>query len=82
MEHLAATSFSSLEELNVNFCSKTSDRGLGYLVDKCERQLGKISIWGCAQITDVFLDGHSRIDEDPLEIVGIWMRQSGRRSVR
>ena len=82
MEHLAATSYSSLEELNVNFCSKTSDRGLGYLVDKCERQLGKISIWGCAQITDVFLDGHSRIDEDPLEIVGIWMRQSGRRSVR
>lgn len=82
MEHLVATSSSSLEELNVSFCPKISDKGLGYLVDKCDRQLSKLHMWGCAQITDVFLDGHSRIDEDPLEIVGIWMRQSGRRSVR
>ena len=82
MEHLVATSSSSLEELNVSFCAKISDKGLGYLVDKCDRQLSKLHMWGCAQITDVFLDGHSRIDEDPLEIVGMWMRQSGRRSVR
>lgn len=82
MEHLAATSYSSLEELNVSFCPHVSDKGLGYLVSQVDRQFSKLHLWGCAQITDEFLDGHSRIDEDPLEIVGIWMRQSGRRSVR
>jgi len=82
MEYLAATSYSSLEELNVSFCPHVSDNGLGYLVSMAENQFSKLHLWGCAQITDEFLDGHSRIDEDPLEIIGIWMRQSGRRSVR
>lgn len=58
-----------------------SDKGLGYLVSKVGRQLSKIHVWGCAQITDDFLDGHDRTDGG-LEIVGVWMKKFGGRSLR
>ena len=79
---LAATCKSSLEELDVGFCAGVSDKGLGYLVSKVARQLSKIHVWGCAQITEDFLDGHDRLDEGGLEIVGVWMKKSGGRSLR
>eukprot|EP00985_Skeletonema_marinoi_P019014 scaffold10763_cov108-Skeletonema_marinoi.AAC.2 len=82
MEMLAATCKSSLEELDVGFCAGVSDKGLGYLVSKVARQLSKIHVWGCAQITEDFLDGHDRVDEGGLEIVGVWMKKSGGRSLR
>mmetsp|Transcript_15687 Transcript_15687/g.23487 ORF Transcript_15687/g.23487 Transcript_15687/m.23487 type:complete len:654 (+) Transcript_15687:43-2004(+) len=82
MEMLAATCKSSLEELDVGFCAGVSDNGLGYLVSKVARQLSKIHVWGCAQITEDFLDGHDRLDEGGLEIVGVWMKKSGGRSLR
>eukprot|EP00568_Trieres_chinensis_P001315 CAMPEP_0183314014 /NCGR_PEP_ID=MMETSP0160_2-20130417/47208_1 /TAXON_ID=2839 ORGANISM="Odontella Sinensis, Strain Grunow 1884" /NCGR_SAMPLE_ID=MMETSP0160_2 /ASSEMBLY_ACC=CAM_ASM_000250 /LENGTH=600 /DNA_ID=CAMNT_0025479233 /DNA_START=42 /DNA_END=1841 /DNA_ORIENTATION=- len=71
MENLAAHCSSSLTELDVSFCPKVSDKGLGYLVSKAEHQFNKIHVWGNAQITDEFLDGHSRVGEG-FEIIGAW----------
>merc|ERR1712238_456246 len=55
MELLAKYSYKTLESLNINFCPNISDYGLGYLVSKVNVQLKKLGIWGCAQISDVFL---------------------------
>lgn len=82
LEILAACSFFSLRELDVSFCAHISDQGLGFLVSKAGPQLAKIHIWGDAQITDEFLDGHGRVDEGGLEIIGAWMKRSGKRSLR
>jgi F-box/leucine-rich repeat protein 2/20 len=75
METLAATCHSSLKELKLNFCVNVTDNGLGYLVDNINTQFSRLEIWGCAQITDSFLDGHSRVDEEGggVDIVGVWM---------
>jgi len=72
-ENLAKYCHMSLRELKINFCTKVSDQGIGYLVSKVKHQFSKIEIWGCAQITDSFLDGHSRVDDGGLEITGAWM---------
>lgn len=48
----------SLEQLDISFCRGITDQGLGHLVDHC-RMLKEITIWGCTQITDVFLQKHS-----------------------
>jgi hypothetical protein len=83
MEELAATSAHSLRELNISFCPNISDKGIGYLVSKCGPQLAELHIWGCAQITDDFLDGHSRVaDNNALKVSGAWMKKSGGASVR
>ena len=83
MEVLASTCSTSLEELNVSFCNQISDKGLGYLVEKVNDQFNKLHIWGCAQLTDEFLDGHARVESDyPLDIVGAWMKKSGGASMR
>jgi len=82
METLAATCSSSLEELDISFCTNVSDKGLGYLVSKVGCQFAKIHVWGLAQITEEFLDGHDRVEEGGLEIVGVWMKKSGGRSIR
>lgn len=76
MEHLAKSSAYSLEGLNVSYCSAITDQGLGYLVDACGSQLSKIQVWGNAQLSDVFLDGHKRANDPSLEIVGAWMKKS------
>eukprot|EP00578_Thalassiosira_sp_NH16_P027532 CAMPEP_0181095234 /NCGR_PEP_ID=MMETSP1071-20121207/10411_1 /TAXON_ID=35127 /ORGANISM="Thalassiosira sp., Strain NH16" /LENGTH=635 /DNA_ID=CAMNT_0023177603 /DNA_START=35 /DNA_END=1942 /DNA_ORIENTATION=+ len=82
MEMLAATCGSSLVELDLSFCVNVSDKGLGYLVSKLSRQFAKLHVWGLAQITEEFLDGHDRIEEGGLEVVGVWMKKSGGRSLR
>jgi len=76
MESLAAASAGTLEELNVSFSPKITDKGLGYLVSKASHQFTRIHVWGCAQITDEFLDGHSRCEDSTFEIVGTWMKKS------
>jgi hypothetical protein len=76
MENLAATSCRTLKELDISFCGQISDKGLGYLVSKASQQLSKIHIWGCAQITDEFLDGHARVGDCSLQVVGAWMKQN------
>jgi len=84
IEHIATTCSSSLVELHMNFCPHVSDKGLGYLVDSVGNQWKRLHIWGCAQLTDEFLDGHSRVEDEgnDLEIMGAWMKQSGKRSMR
>lgn len=82
MEKLAETCYSSLEELDLSFCPHVKDEGLGYLVSKLSHQFRKLHIWGCAQITDNFLDGHDRAKSGDLEITGAWMKKSGYRSMR
>ena len=78
MESLSALCSTTLKELQINFCPHVSDKGLGYLVSKCGSQLSSIHIWGNAQVSDVFLDGHDRLGSG-LVIEGAWMKQSGGR---
>lgn len=97
LEQLAATSANTLEHLNVSFCPHVSNKGLGYLVDTVHHQLEGVQIWGCAQITEEFWNGHSRAvvvegnkarsSSDgavfvPLQITGAWMKKSGISSIR
>lgn len=82
MEMLAATCSSSLQELDISFAVNISDKGLGYLVQKVGRQFKRLHIWGLAQITEDFLDGHDRIEDGGLDIVGVWMKKSGGRALR
>jgi hypothetical protein len=77
MEHLAAYCSSTLRELRINFCPLVSDKGLGYLVEKCGNQFVFLDIWGDAQISDTFLDGHDRIGQG-LVIEGAWMKHSSK----
>lgn len=81
MESLAATSAKTLKELDVSFCPLISDKGLGYLVSKAN-QLSTIHIWGCAQVTDVFLDGHDRVSDSSFQVMGAWMKQNRVASVQ
>ena len=80
MEELSIFCNSTLTELKINFCPHVSDSGLGYLVSKCGNQLTTLEIWGNAQISDVFLDGHDRVlgtgSGRGLAIEGAWMKQS------
>lgn len=81
LEVIAATCYSSLVELDASFCSLISDQGLGFLVSKVRDQFEVLHLWGCAQITDSFLDGHRRVRKgntdsaEPLNIVGTWMKR-------
>lgn len=77
MEDLAAYCSSTLRELRINFCPLVSDKGLGYLVEKCGNQFVFLDIWGDAQISDNFLDGHDRIGQG-LVIEGAWMKHSSK----
>lgn len=79
LEVLASTCSSSLMELDVSFCTAISDKGLGYLVSKVGEQFTKLNVWGLAQLSDEFYDGHS---SKSLEIMGVWMKISGGRSLR
>jgi DNA repair protein RAD7 len=82
LEHLVASSARTLQELDLSFCTEVTDQGVGYLVDKCSNQLSKIEIWGCAQLTDDCLDGHHRVDDPTLVIVGAWMKKNTSRTMR
>lgn len=43
--------------LNVSFCRKITDSGLGRLTDRAS-SLETLSLWGCTQISPRFLQGH------------------------
>eukprot|EP00934_Nitzschia_sp_Nitz4_P004992 Nitzschia sp. Nitz4//scaffold12_size214221//10191//12010//NITZ4_001475-RA/size214221-augustus-gene-0.18-mRNA-1//-1//CDS//3329534945//4982//frame0 len=77
LEQLVQTSSQVLTTLNVSYCPGITDQGLGYLVSKIGPQFVKLEVWGCAQLTEEFLDGHSRVNDPTLEIVGVWMKKSG-----
>jgi hypothetical protein len=82
LEQLVETSANTLETINLSYCPLISDRGVGYLVSKLGNQLTKMEVWGCAQLTDEFFDGHDRVEDGTLEIIGAWMKKSGTRSLR
>jgi hypothetical protein len=85
MEYLASKkgrTYQTLKELNISFCPSISDQGLGYLIDNCQIQLSKIEVWGNAQLTDNLYDGHLRVDDSRLEIVGVWMKKATSRTIR
>jgi len=59
---LCAPSFASaggLQTLDLSWCRKLTDEGLGHLTDRCEA-LRSLKLWGCSQLTPVFLNGHRR----------------------
>jgi hypothetical protein len=82
LEQLVETSARTLQSINVSYCPLISDKGLGYMVSKMGNQLTKIKVWGCAQLTDEFFDGHDRVNDGTLEIIGAWMKKSGTSTLR
>jgi hypothetical protein len=79
MEYLVATCADTLQDLNVSFCGRISNQGLGYLVDSSSLSshgpaLRKLHVWGCAQLSDEFFEGHARVDDANLEILGAWIK--------
>ncbi|KAG1334288.1 putative DNA repair protein rhp7 [Cocos nucifera] len=49
---------SNLQNLDLSFCRKMTDEALGLIVDNCSN-LRILKLFGCNQVTDTFLDGHS-----------------------
>ena len=82
LEKLVETSANTLTDLNVSYCPLVTNQGLGYLISKVGNQFKKLYCWGDAQLTDELFDGHSRVNDPSLEIVGAWMKKSGMRSLR
>ena len=66
-----------LRELDLSWCRGVTDDGLGHLVDHAY-ELEALSLRGCAQITEMFLNGHSnttvkvhgrRLEDSTLRVV-------------
>ncbi|CAH2036026.1 unnamed protein product [Thlaspi arvense] len=58
-----------LQILDVSWCRAMSDVSLGYIVDNCS-SLKLLKVFGCTQITDVFVRGHSNPN---VKILGLKM---------
>ncbi|WOG85536.1 hypothetical protein DCAR_0104727 [Daucus carota subsp. sativus] len=57
-----------LMSLDLSWCRKVTDEALGLLVDSCW-SLKLLKLFGCTQITNVFLDGHSN---SLVRIIGLY----------
>ncbi|MCO5554982.1 hypothetical protein L7F22_008521 [Adiantum nelumboides] len=64
---LARHSNACLERLDLSFSRLVDDECLGYLADSCLK-LQELRLFGCTQITDKFLNGHSNGN---LKVVGL-----------
>ncbi|EOA29918.1 hypothetical protein CARUB_v10013011mg [Capsella rubella] len=58
-----------LQILDVSWCRDMSDDLLGYIVDNCS-SLKVLKVFGCTQVTDVFVNGHSN---PTVKILGLKM---------
>ncbi|KAF8100764.1 hypothetical protein N665_0218s0102 [Sinapis alba] len=58
-----------LQILDVSWCRDMSDNALGYIVDSCS-SLKVLKVFGCTQITDAFVGGHSNPN---VKILGLKM---------
>ncbi|XP_010412894.1 PREDICTED: uncharacterized protein LOC104699259 [Camelina sativa] len=58
-----------LQILDVSWCRDMSDDLLGYIVDNCS-SLKVLKVFGCTQVTDVFVKGHSN---PTVKILGLKM---------
>jgi hypothetical protein len=76
LENIATHCATSLHELDLSFCPHVSDQGLGYLVSQVHDQMQKLCIWGCAQLSDTFHDGHRRVMDSSFEVEGAWMKRA------
>lgn len=56
----------TLRTIDLSFCRKITNEALGYMADECAL-LREVSLWGCTQVNDVFLCGHSRFG---LKVIG------------
>ncbi|XP_078160926.1 uncharacterized protein LOC144556446 isoform X2 [Carex rostrata] len=69
--HQTATAISRrcmcLQKLDLSFCRRMSDQALGLVVDSCS-SLKTVKLFGCTQVTDLFLKGHSN---SSVEIIGL-----------
>ncbi|XP_062192491.1 uncharacterized protein LOC133895984 isoform X2 [Phragmites australis] len=64
---IARTCSACLEDLDLSFCRELTNEALGLIVDSCS-SLRILKLFGCTQITDFFLKGHSN---PSVKIVGI-----------
>ncbi|KAM3741533.1 hypothetical protein ACB098_07G002400 [Castanea mollissima] len=58
-----------LHTLDLSWCRNLTDEAVGFVVDNC-LSLRVLKLFGCTQITKVFLDGHSNPD---VQIIGLKM---------
>ncbi|KAG2717966.1 hypothetical protein I3843_03G196200 [Carya illinoinensis] len=58
-----------LHTLDLSWCRNLTDEAIGFIVDSC-LSLRVLKLFGCTQITNVFLEGHSNPD---VQIVGLKM---------
>lgn len=64
---LAKHSHACLQRLNMSFCRLVGDECLGFLADSCPH-LHELRLFGCTQVTEKFLKGHSN---SKLKVVGL-----------
>lgn len=57
----------TLEEINISWCQGVSEEAIGLLADSCRSRLRKVVAWGCTQLEELFLHGHSN---EELVVVG------------
>ncbi|XP_039017710.1 F-box protein SKP2B-like [Hibiscus syriacus] len=57
----------NLVSLDLSWCRNLTDEAMGLIVDRC-LSLRVLKLFGCTQITDVFLYGHSNAN---VEIIGL-----------
>ncbi|XP_057748477.1 DNA repair protein rhp7-like [Arachis stenosperma] len=57
----------NLRALDLSWCRNLTDNALGLIVDSCS-SLISLNLFGCTQVTDIFLKGHSNMQ---LEIIGL-----------
>ncbi|KAL1805189.1 hypothetical protein ACET3Z_028257 [Daucus carota] len=56
-----------LQHLDISFCRNLSDEAVGLVADSC-LSLKTLKLFGCTQITNLFLDGHSN---EQLQVIGL-----------
>ncbi|XP_057428823.1 uncharacterized protein LOC130722188 [Lotus japonicus] len=59
----------NLHTLDLSWCRNLSDNALGFIVDSC-LSLKLLKLFGCTQVTDVFVKGHSNMQ---IQIIGLKM---------
>ncbi|MED6135688.1 hypothetical protein PIB30_049027 [Stylosanthes scabra] len=57
----------NLHTLDLSWCRNLTDNALGLIVDSC-LSLISLNLFGCTQVTDVFLKGHSNMQ---LQMIGL-----------
>lgn len=62
-----ANNAKKLHTLDLSWCRNLTDNEFGLIVDSC-LSLRSLKLFGCSQVTDVFLNGHSNLE---IQIIGL-----------